>query len=1096
MRVTFYKFLLYHKFMFKSYIYDMSPLNIYKASAGSGKTFALTLEYLKLLFIFPGIHRHILAVTFTNKAAGEMKQRILSTLYELSSYDGKKRMEEMERLREATGMEKASISSRAGELLNIILNDYSGFSVGTIDKFFQSVIRAFTREIGIQPTYNLELDHNRVLSMAVDNLFQDLADQEELQKWLIRFAEERMDEARSWNFRQEIIQLGSQLFRESFQGLFLEQDLGVLEKENLDLYLEEIKGLEKQIRGDMEGLGKSALEQMDRAGLAVEDFRLKGKSPPSLFTAAVGGQDLNFTQTKLAALDEPDKWLNKDSSTGMQVLTDEQLMPLLNQLYQKQKVLNTLTAIRQNYYTLGILGDIWEHVRDYTRERNLFLIADSSRFLRGIIGGNQVPFIYERTGSRFSHIMLDEFQDTSVFQYDNFKPLLDNALASGHENLVVGDVKQSIYRWRNSDWKILATDLQEDFRHQQCHVHTLGKNYRSREEVIHFNNTVFQLAPMVLVRTIENELYSSSVHRVEAEKEVSRFRNAYADAVQQIPDHLSGTGGMVKIELFEEDPQLSFSEQVLSRIPEWINEIRQSGVEPGETAILVRSRKEGIAVANTLLEYARSTGEHQRFRLISNESLLLVHNASVTLLLSALRYLVYPGDDLNNALLKYQCFLTGNIQEKDVSQLFDTSLDLELFLPGHFLDELRLFKQLPLYELTESLIKTFGLDSRSSDLPYLQAFQDLIIDLQRKEAMGINDFLQYWDLHGSKKGISVSEESNAIRILTIHKAKGLEFKAVVIPFCNWEITTDQRKSNILWCETAETPLHRIPVVPVRFSSRMQHTLFSSAYYRERMKGYMDSLNLMYVAFTRARDILFLGAPHGEEKSLKNTGDLLRTILDLAPEEEPALKSLGTYRSGNIIQIGELPSFQERSEEEDPWKFTAYPVNQGKRSLKVRMRSDEYFVDEEGSSRTEQMFGNMMHMVFSRISNKNDVDSLLMTMQRDGLLTGKQRIPLGAKIREMISRPGVESWFSEGEGRSIFNERNLLCGKGVLLRPDRVIIEDGHAIVVDFKFGQVEKASYKAQVSNYMQQLTDMGYKDVEGFVWYVILDKTVKVELR
>jgi len=1072
----------------------MSPLNIYKASAGSGKTFALTLEYLKLLFMFPGIHRHILAVTFTNKAAGEMKQRILNSLYELSRYSSKERMEEMERLREATGMKAEFISRRAGELLKIILNDYSGFSVGTIDKFFQSVIRAFTREIGIQPAYNLELDHSRVLSMAVDRLFQDLSDEEELQKWLIRFAEERMEESRSWNFRQEIIQLGMQLFRESFQSLFLEQDLGVLEKENLDLYLQEIKGLEKQIRTDMEGIGKTALEQLDRAGLIVEDFRLKGKSPPSLFVAAFEGNDLTFTQAKLDALDEPDKWLNKSASPAMSKLTEEVLMPMLIQLYQKQKVLNTLTAIRQNFYTLGIMGDIWEHVRDYTKERNLFLIADSSRFLRGIIGGNQVPFIYERTGSRYSHIMLDEFQDTSVFQYDNFKPLLDNALAAGNENLVVGDVKQSIYRWRNSDWKILASDLQEDFSHQQCQVYTLGKNFRSREELIRFNNTVFQLAPRVLAQTIEDELFSSSVHRSEAQKEVSRFRDAYADAVQQIPTHQEGSGGMVRIELFEENEQQSFRDQVLSRIPGWIEEIRQSGVEPGETAILVRSRKEGIAVANILLEHARNTGEHQGFRLISNESLLLVHNASVTLLLSALRYLVYPGDDLNKALLKYHCFLTGITQDLDTSLLFDITLPMDQFLPVDFLEKVHLFKQLPLFELSETLIKTFGLDHLSSDLPYIQAFQDLIIDLQRKEPMGITDFLQYWEQHGSKKGVSVSEESNAIRILTIHKAKGLEFKAVVIPFCNWEITTDQRKSNILWCETTDFPLNRIPVVPLRFSSKMQHTLFSSSYYRERMKGYMDSLNLMYVAFTRAKDILFIGAPYGEEKSIKNTGDLIRTILDQEPEKDPALKSLETYRLEKTIQIGELPAYKAQSEEEDPWKFTSYPVNQGKRILKVRLRSDEYFVDEEGAFRTGQMFGNMMHKVFSRISTIKDVDVLLMSMQRDGLLTAKQRKPLGEEIREMISRPGVQNWFSEGKGRSIFNERNMLCGKGILLRPDRVIVDEGRVIVVDFKFGQVEKSSYKTQVGNYMHQLGEMGYKSVEGYVWYVILDKTVKVE--
>lgn len=1071
----------------------MSPLNIYKASAGSGKTFALTLEYLKLLFRYPGVHRHILAVTFTNKAAGEMKDRILTSLHDLSRYDGEKRKEEMEQLKESTGLDQDALRKKAGSLLDAILNDYSGFSVGTIDKFFQSVIRAFTREIGIQPGYNLELDHSRVLSLAVDMLFQDLLENEELQQWLIRFAEERMEEARSWNYRQEIIQLGMQLFRESFQALFLEQDLGVLEKKNLDLFLAEINQLEQQAKEEMAATGRSALDHMEQARYQVEDFRLKGNSPPSLFRTAAEGGVLNFSKAKLDALDDSARWLNKKAPESMSVLTRELLMPMLGQIYLQQKVLNTLAAIRQNYYTLGILGDIWVHVREYTRENNLFLIADSSRFLKGIIGGNQVPFVYERTGSRYRHIMLDEFQDTSVFQYDNFKPLLDNALAEGNENLVVGDVKQSIYRWRNSDWKILAADLQKDFSHQGCVVHSLGMNYRSKEQLIRFNNTVFQLAPQVLARCIEEELYSSSVHRTEAQLEVDRFRDAYADAVQQIPEHRTGSGGMVHVEFFEEEEGREFREQVLSRIPEWIGEIRQSGVEPGETAILVRSRKEGIAVANTLLEYARSTGKHQEFRLISNESLLLIHNASVTLLVSALRYLAYPGDDLNNALLKYHCFLAGKTQKRDISRIFNSSLPMEEFLPLEVHGRVHQLRQLPLYELTETLIKSFGLDEQVHDLPYIQAFQDLIIDLQRKESVGIQDFLYYWEQQGSRKGLSVSEESNAIRILTIHKAKGLEFKAVIIPFCNWEITTDQRKSTMLWCETGDTPLNRIPVVPVRYSSKMQHTLFSAAYYRERMKGYMDSLNLLYVAFTRARDLLYVGAPGRKEASLKHTGDLLRSVLDLSPEKGPSLPSLESYRTDHLIQIGELPVYPEKDREKDLWQFAAYPVNEGKRSLRVRLRSEAYFLDEEGNYRTEQMYGNLMHMVFSRIASMEDVDPILKAMQGEGLLSENQRIPLRDEIREMISRPSIANWFKSKEGRDIYNERTIMSGNGGLLRPDRVIVEEERVTVVDFKFGKVEKDTYKFQVRNYMHQLEEMGYAMVEGYVWYVVLDKTVKI---
>jgi len=1069
----------------------MPPLNIYKASAGSGKTFALTMEYLKLLYSQEGIHRHILAVTFTNKAAGEMKHRILSRLSALSQYNGREHMEEMKQLVEATRLDEKSVSRKAGELLETILNDYSGFSVGTIDKFFQSVIRAFTREIGIQPGYNLELDHSRVLSLAVDRLFQDLGNHRELQAWLIRYAEERMEESRSWNFKQEIIQLGMQLFKESFQGLFLKHSISVLNKENLDLFLGDLNQLERQARSDMAATGKEALLQMERLNLSPEDFQLKSKSPATLFITAAKGEDVQFTDSKLLALEQAEKWLKKDSSQAMAALTGEQLIPLLNEVYRRQVFLNTVAVVRSNFYTLGILADTWEYVREYTRERNLFLIADSSRFLRGIIGGNQVPFVYERTGSRFHHIMLDEFQDTSLFQYDNFRPLLDNSLASGKQNLVVGDVKQSIYRWRNSDWKILASELEHDFRHQQVSTEPLVKNFRSREQIVRFNNTVFQLAAQLLSEKIGHELAGSPV-KGEAEAEVERFRRAYKDVVQQIPEHLMGTGGLVKGVLFGEK-EIPFRDQVLDAIPLWVEEIRKSGIEPGETAILVRTRKEGVAVANKLLEHARLSGETRQFRLISNESLLLIHNNSVSILVSLLRYLVQPDNEINNTLLKYHCYLLGVGPASDTAFLFGVDISPELFFPELFTEQLELLRQLPLYELVESLIELFSLGTRTEDLPYLQAFQDVVIDLQRRDPVGIRDFLDYWEQHGAKRGISVSEESNALRILTIHKSKGLEFKAVIVPFCDWEVSTDHRNSDILWCETEGTALERIPTVPVRFSSGMIHTLFAPAYYRERMKGYMDKINLLYVAFTRARDLLYIGIPGKEVNGVKSTGDLLQAIMNMSPEKEPCTAPLQSYLDANVMLIGEMPDYPSRPPVEDSWQFRSYPVNRENRSLKVRLRSDQYFVDEGGVFRTGRMYGNVMHQLFSRISTVKDLEPVLSAMQKEGQIPEREREDLGRMIRQKISGSTVSHWFSEGETKQIYNERAILCGDGALLRPDRVIVEENRLTVVDFKFGEIEKPSYIKQVRNYMEQLGRMGYKHVDGYIWYVMLDKTVKI---
>lgn len=548
------------------------------------------------------------------------------------------------------------------------------------------------------------------------------------------------------------------------------------------------------------------------------------------------------------------------------------------------------------------------------------------------------------------------------------------------------------------------------------------------------------------------------------------------------------------MELFREEEELPFRDRVLSRIPEWIEEIQQAGIEPGEIAILVRTRREGTMVAGKLLEHARITGDSHHFRLISSESLLLTHNASVSLLISALHFLVHPTDELNNALLKYRFYQAGDMAEGETDRLFDVSLQPEKYLPEGFVDRIHQHRQLPLFELVETLISLFGLDRLVHDLPYLQAFQDLVIEAQRRESLGIAEFLQYWEQHGARKGIQISENSNAIRILTIHRAKGLEFKAVIVPFCNWEITTDQRKSNILWCETTGTPFRRIPTVPVRFSSHMKHTHFSGFYYQERMKGYLDSLNLMYVAFTRAVDVMYLGVPEPEEESLKNIGDLLGAILNREPENGPALEPLDRYLSGDVITIGRMPGYSKKPQEDDPWQFLTYRAHPGNRLMKVRMRSDAYFVDEEGTFRTEQVFGNMMHMVFSRIATCADVDPVLDAILKEGVISSGDRRELGNRIREMISQPGVADWFSESEGRTIFNERSILCGNGNVLRPDRVIVDGEGATVVDFKFGQFEKENYRAQVRNYMDHLYELGYSPVKGYLWYVMLGKTLQIQ--
>ncbi len=1069
----------------------MSPLSIYRASAGSGKTFALTLEYLKLLFTRPGVHRHILAVTFTNKAAAEMKQRILTRLYLLSRDEGEGTVAELELIRRHTGLEDAEIKSRAGQLLSRILNDYSWFSVGTIDRFFQSVIRVFTREIGIQPGYNLELDTGRILSQASDRLFEGLLGDADLQKWLIRFAEERMEEARSWNFKGDMMELGQELFHESFQSIFLEHDFSVISKRNLEDFLKDLNKVQGQVNGEMADVGRKALDLIGKAGLEVNDFRLKANSPASLFLKASREELTVFTDAKLAALTDPGKWLNKSAPLHMEQLTQDRLMPLYQQLFGHYRIQLTIQAIRNHFHALGILSDLWDQVQSFVREQNLFLISDASRFLKGIIGGNQVPFIYERTGNRYRHIMLDEFQDTSVFQYENFTPLLDNSLAHGFENLVVGDVKQSIYRWRNSDWDILASRLASDFAHQKLEETPLLMNFRSSENIIRFNNSVFQLAQKVLGEVIEEELQLSSTASGEGCNMAGKFQNAYSDVVQEIPEERRGTGGLVRLEWLDEGQEADFREQSLERMRTWIDEILQSGIRAGEIAILVRTRREGVRVASYLLDHTGKGGKGKSYRLVSNESLLLIGNPAVSLIIAILRYLAHPDDELNNAHVKHLLLTVKGSVERPLDQLYDSRLPVDEVLPAELLKMLPVLRKLPLFDLVEHLISLLGLDSNPAYLPYLQALQDLVVELSRKSSPGVAEFIHYWEETGRRKAVNASEESNSIRILTIHKAKGLEFRAVLIPFCSWEITTGHQQSHILWCDTKGTPFDRIPVVPLRFNRELRHTLFSGAYYQERMKGYMDNLNLLYVAFTRAREILCIGAPREKREELRQMGGLLERIISMEPEKEPSLGSLKSFLNGRVLQVGAMPSADQagRAGEGESFEFGEYPVSRAGKRVRLRISSHRLFAGEGIPSSTARWYGNTMHQVFSRIISEKDVDPELKRIMRKGLLSCDELPALRDRIRRLLENPRVRPWFTDLPGRKVYNERSILDGRGSTVRPDRVLVDGQKATVIDLKFGQREEESHRGQVIGYMEQLKAIGYNIVEGYLWYVELDR-------
>jgi ATP-dependent exoDNAse (exonuclease V) beta subunit len=1094
----------------------MSKLTVYKASAGSGKTYTLTLRYLELLFRDEFAYRNILAVTFTNKAASEMKSRIMETLHKLSAYKPSSlKPVYLEHLSKKYSISEEEVCLRATRILNYILNDYSRFSVGTIDKFFQMVIRAFTREIGLQAGYNLELNNDKVLSEAVDNLLYSMDENLYLREWLIKFAEEEIKEGHNVNLKSDLVLLGKEIFKENYRNLSRNIDEIYKTPERIREYQEILSKEINDFRNNLVRISKSAINLIRECGLEADDFSNKESGALGFFYSiqSVTKKEIGKyrpLKTPLKAIDNPEIWYTKTSPKKDQIINayNKGLNKLLKEAieYSDSNFTRFRTAmeIRKFIYAYGILADLSGKVREITTEKNMFLLSDSAEFLNEIIADNEAPFVYEKAGNFFRNFMLDEFQDTSVFQWNNFRPLVLNGLASGNASLVVGDVKQSIYRWRNSDWKILASEVEKNFL--QFYVPAaLQENYRSSENIIRFNNSLFSSAPQLLRNRFLSSI-SESIHKETLSPLADMITWAYEESTQLIPPKAYGSGGYVRFSVLEKGlNKEDYLEEIKRKIPETIIDLQKRGYHAGDIALLVRKGEEGKQIANILLEYKNRNKADLHgfnFNVISNDSLYIATNPAVQLLLAVMKWMRNPFDMLNEAFIRHEFLLYLN-------EGYDIPQDYHHIFTGktqdHYTAFLRVFeslstqhenlRHLSLFELIEQLCKIFGLHLNRQDTPYIQAFQDIVLSFMKKEASDHNSFLDYWEDQGIKETLNISEQQDAIRIFTIHKAKGLEFRVVIVPFCNWGLEPSPTLTNILWCKTNKPPFDFLPFVPVNYGSGLSNTYFSGDYFMEKLHSFVDNLNLSYVAFTRAIDELHVFASPGDKN--KNIGDLLLNALDenlIEPEGFPYMLPEIINRTTNLLfEYGAPKSLPGNSTQKDKLAevFDEYPVAGFPKEVKIRYRSDEFFT--LGTPVTGDIdYGIIMHNILSNIRYPADLKKAVNASFLEGKIDRlKQK-----EILEILSRklefPPVKSLFNPDW--QVFTEREILTGVGQEYRPDRVMVRENSAVVVDYKFGTHLNPGYASQLRKYMKLLLEIGYKDVKSFIWYVILDKWEEVK--
>jgi ATP-dependent helicase/nuclease subunit A len=1069
----------------------MAQLNIVRASAGSGKTFRLTLEYLSHLYDSTDNFSHILAVTFTNKATEEMKSRIINVLQGLAQGQSSNYLDPLIKI---TRRSEKEIRMKSDIILKKILHNYSRFSVSTIDSFFQNIIRSFTREIGIQGGYRIEMDDDLILQKAVDDLFAQVEQDRALRNWLIEFTKNRIEDSQSWNLKREILRLGGEIFKERYKQF--SDDIGkkLHNKNFLSDYRRELLRIRHTFESILTGYGKEGIASMEQNGLLTDDFYQKNKGPAGYFQRLATGDIPEPNSYVLNALEDIGMWSRQDNQRWplIRQVCETSLHPLLQKAVRfymnNKKEYFTAKILLKNFYTLGILTDISKSVYHYTREKNLFMISDSAQFINRIIDNNDTPFIYEKTGNYFHHFLIDEFQDTSGFQWKNFKPLISNSLSQDFNCLVVGDVKQSIYRWRNSNWEILAYEILDDFYAGAIHTETLGINRRSKKNIVLFNNIFFNIAPKIL-----QQQFSQESNGVPAGKTIS---DLYADIEQNLPEK-SPDGGYIRIGLINDTG--NYDDAVNGEVVNIIRQLQDSGYSPDDIAIITRGKKEGKKIADYLLAYRQNQkpGSRYQFNVISDEALFLNSSVVIRFIISLFRHMADPENHVNNYFMLYE-YLNhiNNKSGKNTNSIIpDYTTDnaeesIRAILPEAYHPFLDHSVKMSLYEILQEIIRIFSLNEAKGEQAYLMAFKDLIIDYTDYYSSGLPLFLDYWDETGSQKSIPGTEEQNAIRILTIHKSKGLEFNVVIIPYCNWKIDLSDA---VIWCQPEEEPFSMMDIVPVDYNNALKETIFASDFYQERLKTYIDNLNMLYVAFTRARNALYCFAPADTRKS-GNPVNLVSQLISKAMDEialaGPDIK-ISQNEGFKIFEKGHLDMSDRKDERINiSYHIKDYPENNTIDRMKITYHAREYL--EPGENNFHPLsYGKIMHDLFSRIYSFEDIEPAIGNLYFQGKISEPEKEIIKKDLTSFFSDIQVKSWFS-GEWK-VLNERDILTKSNQTRRPDRVMVQDRSAIIIDYKFGNMELKEHKEQVLEYAGLLKQMGYEQVELYLWYVTKGRIIQV---
>ena len=1072
----------------------VKPLTVYKASAGSGKTFTLATEYIRLLVENPTSYKNILAVTFTNKATEEMKMRILSQLYGI--WKGLPESDNYLRvIVEKTGYAPKLIRERAGQGLSNLLHNYNYFRVETIDTFFQSVLRNMARELDLTTNLKIGLNDVQVEELAVDQLIADLSTTDVMLQWILKYIMESISDDKSWNVISQIKRFGRTIFKDEYKEVSKALEQKMEEKGFFERYTTQLREMKKAAEERMILIGESFFDTLEGEGLSIDDLANKNRGIAGFFLKLQKGVfDPSIENATVAnCLSNPEKWCAKTHPQRDFIisLAEGTLGDILRYAVEERprqwKLYKSADLTLRHLNQLRLLGSIEKKVRELNENNNRFLLSDTQQLLHALIEGSDSPFIFEKIGTQLEHVMIDEFQDTSTVQWQNFRVLLDEAMS--HEdgsNLIVGDVKQSIYRWRAGDWRLL-NDIEQQFRQQQIETISLKKNYRSERNVITFNNYFFSHAA---------ELEYQEQQELNPE-EAEQLKKAYADVVQEIPEGREAAGEVSVTLLPAED----YQETTLQQVADTISTLTKRGVPQQEIAILVRVNNQIPMIAQYFLE------QMPEVTIVSDEAFRLDASVAVNLLVSALRLLTHPDDLLTKAAI-VKCYHIDVLKEQtEDNELLLRTNDLDLLLPEALLTQREMLLTKPLYELAERLHAIFELERLNEQSAYVFAFYDQLASYVNDNTADIDSFLAAWDESICGKTIQ-SEETNGVRILSIHKSKGLEYNYVICPFCDWQL--EKQSGNILWCQPEEQPFSDLPIAPVDYSKgQMMGTIYEPDYLHEHLQNTVDNLNLLYVAFTRAKKGLYVFGKRGAKASRSG---LIEQCLPLVAQEMPEAILSGVEDEKGVLRFSLAGSASKASQASSASQASDNPFLQPSGPIAVDFRymesqvnfrqsnRSQAFIEADESNEIERLnyiqTGSVLHQIFSMIRTTDDIEDALKQLQFEGVLYDEQITPerITAMLRKRLQDPRVADWFSPQW--TLFNECTILTmedGEVKERRPDRVMTNGQHWVVVDFKFGS-PKPEYDDQVREYMALIKTMQPEAaVNGYLWFVYSNKIEEV---